>query len=73
MAESVKPTAIEFNWDNAVKRLKELEDYALTFKGKAKHNPFIYIRNVIEPLRNGPKDKASYDKVMALKETAPTV
>ena len=44
-------TAPSINWNDASNKLDALEKEAMTFAGKEGHNPFLWIRNNIAPLR----------------------
>src|SRR5256885_6321479 len=60
------------DWKEAQEHIKELNTYAMDFKGKDGMNPFAYRNEVIIPLLALPKSKVNYEKIMAYQKEEPT-
>jgi len=62
--------------DQVGSKLKELENYALTFRGKPNCNPFIWIAEKLEPLKKEVRDNPSqelFKRILDMLPEKPTV
>jgi len=77
---STESNVKSLDWNAAKSHLKDVEDYLRTFAGKEGCNPFMVIRDKINPLKSSLESKTFSDKdtnlyaaIMALQKVEPKI
>lgn len=73
----IKKVEFVFDEDTAIGKLNGVKAYYETFIGKTGHNPYIILKDTIQPLTNrfnkGERTESLFNAILSLKETPPVV
>ena len=76
MSEPTKIPEFKFDAEKAKAHIETIKEHLKQFVGKQNHNPFLWIKDHLEPLvqrlEDGEKTKELFEAILSLKKEAPT-
>ena len=70
-------TTFKFDTEKLKAHINKIKSFQESFKGKVNHNPFLWLKENVEPLlerlEKGEKTELLHNLILSLKEVPPTI